>query len=247
LGGANQLAKIILRRTPELPDGAQLSTLDFNSVEAFDPVLMNVTLEGPQLEGATLTTSLRTRYTESILGSSAEPTAGHRRTIDALPGDLLRDGEWQIATVNAIASIDERRTASTFFVAPDDQTLTLGAPATQPVFNTVSTNPSLRLSATFDAQPDYNRLTSVAFHQDQLIVAVAMTGAYADLVPAGYDLIVPDLINVVGFRSQWALHKGEVIFWTATRTGGSLGLGANAEPFPGATSRSAERFGSFIP
>jgi hypothetical protein len=247
VGDASQLTKIILRRTPDLPDGTLLSKLDFNSVEAVDPVLMRATLEGPQLEGAIVTTGFRTRYSQTFLGSFAEPATGNQRTIVALPGALLRGGELQIATASVIATADARRAASAYFVAPADQTLTLGAPATVPVFSTVSTNPSLRLRATFDAQSDYDRSTSISFQQDQVIVTVAMTGAYADVAPAGYNLFVPDLSSVKGFRSEWALRPHEAVFWTATRIGGPLGLGVNAEPFPGATSRSAERFGSLNP
>jgi hypothetical protein len=60
----------------------------------------------------------------------------------------------------------------------------------------------------------------------------------------GYDLVVPDLSGVAGFDPRWGLHANQPVFWSATRIGGSLGLGVNAQPFPGATSRTGERSGT---
>ena len=244
---ASQVTKVILRRTPDLADGTLLPTFDFNSAEAFDPVLASATLAGVDLEGAIVTTSLRTAYSQSLLGAFAQPATGNRRTIVELPAERLRDGDLQSATASAVATADDRRSATIYFRAPNDQTLTFGAPATVPSFRTIATTPSLRVGAAFDAQADYDRLTSIMYQQNQTIVSVGMTSAYASVAPAGYDLIVPDLSQVAGFDSHWALRPNDAVFWTSARIGGSLGLGVNAQPVPGATSRSAVRFGTFSP
>ena len=242
-----QLTRIILRRTPDLPDSTVLSPFDFNSAEAFAPALANATLAGVDVEGAILATGLLTPVSQSFLAAFDEATTGARRTIVAIPGERLRDGELQIATVVGLPSEDTRRSASVYFRDPGDQLLTLGAPMTMPALSTISTTPSLHLRAVFDAQPDYDRLTSIVFIQEQTTVSVAATAAYATLAATGYTLVMPDLSGVSGFDARWALRGGAPVFWTAQRVGGTLALGLDAQPFPGATRRSADRFGTFNP
>ena len=243
-----QLASVILRRTPDLPDSTLLSTLDFNSAEAFAPVLVRVALGGVGLENAILTSALHTPYgSDSFLAAAPEITAG-QRTIFAIPTERLHDGDLQIATVSATAAeADAHRMASVYFRAPAEQTLTVGAPVTVPALSAVATTPQLRLRARFDAQPDYDRLTSIAFVQSQVIVTVAATSRYAAVARNGYDLVIPDLSSVSGFDPRWALTAREPAFWTATRIGGSLGLGLDAQPFAGATVRVGARFATFNP
>jgi hypothetical protein len=135
-----------------------------------------------------------------------------------------------------------------YFHSPVDQTVALGAPVTVPAFSTMATTPSLRLRAAFDGQQDYDRMTGISYQQGQnTLVSVGMTAAYAALGHAGYALIVPDLSAVSGFDARWALRAGDPVSWTATRTGGTLGLGFNAVPTIGATARTGIAFDTFTP
>ena len=243
---ATQLTKIILRRTPDLPDSALLAPLDFGSAEAFEPVLATVTLTGDGLDGAMLVSGLATPQGQAFLGAVQPSARGNQRAIVAIPGDRLRESEVQVATLSAQPTDDARRSSSIYFRVPDDQTLTLGAPATMPALSTIATRPSLRLRAAFDDQPDYDRLTSILFSQDSVTVSVAATSAYARLAK-GYELLVPDLSGAAGFDSRWALHANTPVFWIASRVGGTVGIGASPLPFPGATSRTGVRFGTFTP
>ena len=242
-----RLTSIILRRTSDLPDSARLAQLDFNSAEAFSPVLATATLGGIEVDSALVATGLLTPLSQGFLGPSEQPAAGNRRTIVAIPAERLRDGDLQIVTVSAVAADFSRRSASAYFRASVDQTLTLGAPATTPTVSSITMTPSLRLRAAFDAQPEYDRLTSIAFVQDQTTVTIAATAAYARLAAAGYDLVMPDLSSVAGFDPRWALRANEPVFWNVSRVGGTLGLGVNAQPFAGATVRTGDRFGTFNP
>lgn len=243
-----QLASVILRRTPDLPDSTLLSTLDFNSAEAFAPVLVRVTLGGVGPENATLTSALHTPYGSDSFLAEEGTMAGNQRTIFAIPTERLHEGDLQLATMSATAvEADAHRVASVYFRAPADQTLTFGAPVTIPALSAVATTPNLRLRARFDAQPEYDRLTSIEFVQSQVIVTVAATSRYAAVAPGGYDLVIPDLSPVSGFDPRWALSAREPAFWFATRIGGSLGLGLDAQPFAGATVRVGTRFATFNP
>ena len=195
------LTSIILRRNPELPDSATLPVLDFNSAESFVPAVAHVTINGLGPEGASSHTQLRTRFSQNtITFLTSSPTAA-TRTYYAIPEEHLQRGDVQIlsATANPTAAINSIRSASIFFRTPVDQTLTLGAPVTDPAFSTVATEPSLRVRAQFAQQADYDRLTGISFQQGQsTIVTVSMTATYASLA-TGYGLVVPDLSGVAGF------------------------------------------------
>ena len=249
LNGTNVLTRVILRHTLALPDSSTLPVIDFNSTEAFAPIVANATVNGLGPEGAASRTRLRTSLSESQISflTSSETTSS--RTFYAIPESQLQPGDLQVlsATANPTTA-NIIRSAEVYFRAPIDQTLTLGAPATMPALSTIAATPSLRLRAKFDIQSDYDRLTSITYQQGQnTVVTVAMTASYAALGDFGYDLVVPDLTNAPGFDARWALHAGEQAFWIATRTGGTLGLGQNAVPTAGATVRTGIVFGLFTP
>jgi hypothetical protein len=248
VNGISTLTGIILRRTPDLPDGTTLPPLDFTSAEAFAPAIANVTINGLGAEGATVVTRLRTAHGENEISSLSNSETAATRTFHAIPEARLEPGDLQsaIATTNP-SSHQAGRMAITYFHAPVDQTLTLGAPVVVPALSTVATTPSLRLRAKFDSQQDYDRTAAITYQQGQHSVSVVMTAAYAALDPAGYDLIVPDLSTVAGFDARWPLRAGQSVFWMAIRGGGTLGLGFNTVPTNGTTVRSGFAFDNFVP
>jgi hypothetical protein len=249
LNGTNVLTRVILRHTLALPDSATLPVIDFNSTEAFAPVVATATVVGLGAEGAASRTRLRTSLSESQISFLTSSETASSRTFYAIPESRLQAGDLQVlsATANPTTA-NIIRSAEVYFRVPVDQTLTLGAPATMPALSTIAATPSLRLRAKFAIQPDYDRLTGITYQQGQnTILTVSMTAAYAALDNVGYDLVVPDLTNAPGFDSRWALHAGERVFWIATRTGGTLGLGQNAVPTVGATVRTGIIFDGFTP
>ena len=248
VNGSNVPTRIILRRTPELPDSATLPVLDFNSAEAFAPRVANVAITGLGAEGAQLMTQLVSAHSRNEIASLTGPAAA-TRPFYGLPDSQLESGDLHVLSVTANpTTANSVRSALVYFHSAVDQTLTLGAPAMVPAFSTVGTTPSLRLRATFATQQDYDRLTSITYQQGQTtLVSVGMTAAYAARAGAGYDLIVPDLSGVSGFDGRWALRAGEPVFWIEARTGGTLGLGVSPVPTNGATSRTAIAFDQFTP
>jgi hypothetical protein len=248
--GGDVVTRLILRRDVDLPDGATLPAIDFNAPEAFAPVLASVTVAGMAPAGASVNTSLRTANLQSVwsFGTSAT-NAPATRGYFAIPESRLQSGDLQILTAQANPTTEPQfRTAMLYFRAPVDQTITLGAPISAPDLSVVSTAPALRLRARFPMQSDYDRQTAISFQQgDNTIVGVAMTATYAALHATGYDLSIPDLSPIPGFDTAWALRPSTPVFYVMYRIGGTLGLGANAVPTDGATSRMALTFGDYQP
>ena len=249
LNGTNVLTRVILRHTPELPDSATLPVIDFNSAEAFAPVVANVTISGLGAEGATSRTRLRTALSESQVSFLTNSETWASRSFDAIPESRLQQNDLQVLSVTANPTQGNViRSAEVYFRSPVDQTLTLGAPVKMPALSAIGTTPSLRLRARFDIQPEYDRLTNITYQQGQnTVVTVSMTAAYAALGHLGYDLLLPDLSAAPGFDAHWALRAGEQVFWSTTRMGGTLGLGQNAVPTVGATVRIGVAFDEFMP
>lgn len=246
--GTNVLTRVILRRTPELPDSATLPVLDFDSAEAFAPAVANVTIRGLGAEGATAVTRLRTAHGESEISFLTNSESAATRTFYAIPEARLEARDLHVLIATANPTPGHPLSAAVYFHSPVDQTLTLGAPVAAPALSTVATTPSLRLRARFDNQQDYDRITSISYQQGQnRLVSVGMTAAYAALGLAGYDLTVPDLSAVAGFDTRWPLRADAPVFWIASRMGGTLGLGFNAVPTNGATVRTGITFDSLVP
>lgn len=234
------VTRLILRRTATLPDSATLPVFDFNSAEAFEPATGTVTLTGLGPEGASVNTLIRTAHSQSIVSIGQNDMSAPVRSFLALPEAQLEAGDLQIlSAASGPVQTGVIRTATVYLRAPVQQTLTLGPAIVTPTFTTVATTPSLRLRAHVDDQSEYDRFAAVTYQEANTVVSVAMTAGYAALTGAGYDLVIPDLSHAAGFDPSWALQPGSSLFWTMTRTGGTLGLGLGAIPFEGATSRSA--------
>jgi hypothetical protein len=243
------LTGMILRRRLDLPDSATIAVLDFDSGEAFQPVVHTVTLLGLGQEGALAHSRFRTANSEHLLPFVASPVVATSHRYSAVPEARLEPGDLHSFSATTAPSNDPvRRSATVHFRTPADRTLAFGAVPDEPQLSVVSGAPTLRPRARFGPQLDYDRITGIAFQQGEAtLVAVSMTAAYAGLAGSGYDLIVPELTGVEGFDPRWALQPGTSLLWTSSRIGGTLGLGLNAVPFDGATQRAATSSGELAP
>lgn len=242
LDGGAAVTSLLLRRNVDLPDGANIGTLDFRSAEAFAPATATVRVDGVFPEGAITGTRLRTSNSDLLLTNLTDVPTSATRPYFALPENQLLAGDLQVLRVSTTGPSSESRDADLYFRSPTDRTLTLGSPLVAPAISAVSTAPSLRVRARFAPQAEYDRLTSIVYEQgpSSALVVVSMTPAYAELT-GGFDLIVPDLSHVTGFDPVWALVPGAQLLWSATRVGGTLGLGRDAVPADGSTRRAAFR------
>lgn len=245
------LDKLILRRTPSLPDSATIPVLDFNSEEAFAPAVANVTIEGLAPEGAQTITRLFTANSQSTISFLSNSATAATRSYDALPETRLAPSDLQVLIVSGHVAPDLTiRSAAVYFRAPVDQTIALGPAGAVPAMSVIESVPALRLRTVIPPQTVYDRFASMVYQQVNTIVAVGMTTQYAALTNRGFDLSIPDFSGVTGFDPQWALRGNAAggIFWTETRIGGTLGIGANSPPpTDGAFIRSATRNGTFTP
>ena len=245
------LDKLIVRRTPALPDSATIPVLDFNSDEAFAPAVANVTIEGLGPEGAQALTRLVTANSQSIISFSSNSTTGATRSYNALPASRLAPTDLQSLTVSGNPTAELIiRSATVYFRAPANQTIALGPAAPTPAISVIARAPALRLQTVLPPQTVYDRFASINYQQGSTLVSVGMTTQYANLSNRGYDLSIPDFSGVAGFDPQWALRANATggIFWTETRIGGTLGFGTSIlSPTNGAFIRSTTRNGTFTP
>jgi hypothetical protein len=241
-GPIDTIPKFILRRGVDLPDGATLPVLDFASAEAFAPAVANISLEGVG-DGAAISTRLVTSSFNSTFGVVTGQDLGTVRPYFAIPEAQLLPGDLQVLNASSHgATPNSARSASRVFRAVQDYAIALGADVVAPTFTTVATTPTLRLRAQFVNQTEYGRLTSVTFQEDGTntrLVTVSMTQDYALQSGGVYDLVVPELTGVAGFQPAWALSPTNSLRWSASRVGGTMGLGIDPMLFDGATQRGA--------
>lgn len=235
---------MILRRNIDVPDSTRIPLLDFTSAEAFAPVKGLLTVSGLGGDAAFHGTELRTSHSRMIVFFATTQSTATTRTIFELPESQLRAGDLQVLHVSAIGA-SGNRTVDQYFRTPGDRGAALGASLVAPVITRVATTPSPRLRARFIAQADYDRATNITYQQGQsTLVTISLTGAYAAASGAGYDLVVPDLSNAAGFDPAWALRPDGMLWWSATRVGGTLALGIGAPGFDGAIQRASFLMGS---
>lgn len=250
IDNVTSLTRMILRRTPALPDGATIPVLDFHSAESFAPAVANVTIEGVGPEGAILHTTLLTANSQSIVSFRTDAQNATTRPYDAVPSAQLAATDLQTLTATSSPVANQPtslRETTIYFRSPGDQTLALGPAISEPALSVVSTASPLRLRAVFPPSTVYDHLTSIAYQQGaSTIVTAAMTAAYASLA-TGYDISIPDLSGVSGFDARWALQPGTSGIWTVSRTGGTLRLGLDVAPTNGTIVHTAVRNGTFTP
>ena len=227
--------RFILRRDLDLPSGALLPTLDFESAEAFDAVRANVGIENLGGDAAVNSTSLFTNRGSFPLSVTVRNTP--TQPYVALPSSKLVAGDVQELHISTNDSVTTR-TADVYFQAPVDRTVRVGDRIDTPAISTIARDGALRLRARFAPQADYDRLTAVVYEQPATgtFVVISMTSAYAALAGA-YDLDVPDLSAAAGFDASTALLPAMTVVWNAFRVGGTLPIGRNAVPSNGATRR----------
>ena len=232
------LTGIILRRGPELADGATLPVLDFDSDEAIHPIERGLTLAGFGPDGAVSRNGIRTAHSDNVIIFGNPSVTAANRPYWAVPVDRLAPTDLQFisANTNVANTSNVQRVSTVYFRNPVARTITFPEAPHAPAVSVVATAPTIRLRARFDSQAAYDRATGVSFQDLQnTVIAVSMTPAYAARNATGYDLVVPELSGVAGFDPRWSLRGGVTLLWTSSRVGGSLGLAPGVVPADGDT------------
>jgi hypothetical protein len=247
--GKQVVNRVTVRRAPDLPDQAILAPMDFRSTEALPPVAHTLTLTGPDAAGSTGFVALRTAHgiADQLAAISTTGTATTTQYL-AIPDQQLVSGDLQSITMTSAPSANVVRSTTVYFHFAADRSIALPGIPTSPALSVASTGRTLAMRARFDVATDYDRLTSITYQQgENTIVIVTMTATYAARNPGLYDLVVPDLLELDGFDSHWALQPGIAVRWTSARFGGTLGPTFNAVPSEGSTRRTATDAGVFTP
>lgn len=241
--GASAL-RFILRRGLELPDGAALPTLDFNSAEAFDAATPNVTLASSEASALAFG-ALYTKNGQFALPFFIDQPKTATRPYFALPENKLEAGDVQLLHVSA--ANQTAVAVDVYYRAPTDRTIRFGAPLIAPTLSVIGTASSPRIRARFVPQADYDQVTSISYQQasSTSLVFISMTPRYA-AITGSYDVDVPDLVSVPGFDPAWALIPGHEVVWTAIRVGGTLPRGRNVFPADGMTRTSSTLQSTFV-
>jgi hypothetical protein len=237
------IAAAILRHGVDLPDGAAVPVLDFNSAEAIQPVDGTFSVSG--LAGATAVASAgfysagsttAIGYGDPVLVSDA--ATAYR----LLPSSALGAGDLQFLAIATQANGTNRnRSVISFFHEPPADAITIGD---LPAVADIAVVEGTRLGATFAADQDYDQLASVSFRQSGVEVTIAMSAAYATLSSRGYELVLPDLSAVPGFGSNWVFQSGRTVLWVTSRFGGNIDIALDATVSDGSMRRVLVDFGT---
>jgi hypothetical protein len=243
--GSTQTAdRLIIRRSQSLVNNATMPVLDFsNTAETILPVSFGITINGLDAgEQAFMTTNFFSQLETSHLLSFVEPVANGEHTAVGVPAQDLAAGDYHDAFVVAVDQSGAVRGAERYFLAPTNQTLTVGAVMGMPAVTTVATSPVQRLRAQLTRGADYARAMHATYLQESQFsstrVSVTITGGY-EALPA-WDVTIPDLSGVAGWQNAWGLAAGAVE-WTVTAFGGRPELLFGAPPVDGEAVRFASR------
>jgi hypothetical protein len=243
--------RMIIRRGVDVPSGATLDPLDFASGDAFAPVPATVTIAGLGGDSAFLgvgyTTARNNQWLFSQAFLSFDAGTAATRTYYGVPEARQAAGDLHQLFVMAGATAgrpggDRTRATWTYTRAAADAAVALGPELGTPTVTAIEGGAYQRFRAVLPAQREYNQLASITFSQEGRSASIGVTAAYADEQPA-FDLVVPDLSGVDGFRPEWGLRPGDVR-WEAIAFGGSTASFFDfftGVPAEGATARMASR------
>jgi hypothetical protein len=122
------------------------------------------------------------------------------------------------------------RSLTTAFHAAGNRTVSLGRPLPAPVVNVVATTPYIRHRARFEAPSEYAGSATVWFFVgDDRLFAVEMTAGYLGKKPTRWELTVPDLSGVPGFRLEWVPSQSGVGLQIGASSAGIISLPSDGE------------------
>jgi hypothetical protein len=162
-----------------------------------------------------------------------------------VPGDLHIVSATVIEAGNSGSFIAAEATVAT----PGPRSLTMGPSLTAPTITVISTQPSVRISATVQVPPEYS--STQVFTLAQGLAATRRTfflqvsEAYRQSAPT-VSLVVPDMSTLAGWDANWGLKPGIATSWGVTALG--ITGGTFAQPYvDGATQRTGYRQGTITP
>lgn len=246
LGSNQQVDRLILRRNQSPLPNATMPVLDFNAAEARSPTTFGITVSGVAAGDLSFlmnafVSQLETRHVMTYI----EPAGNAQHTVVGVPQQDLAAGDYHDAFVIASDGTGATRGAERYFLAPTNQTLTLGAVMGIPTVSEVATTPYLRVRAQLTRGADYALAMRAEFLQERSSfsttrVVVTLTRGYQE--SGNWEADIPDFTGVTGWQHSWGLvNGGEPIEWTILAYGGRPDLLVGAAPRDGEGVRFASR------
>ncbi|HJQ19436.1 MAG TPA: hypothetical protein VJ867_03735, partial [Gemmatimonadaceae bacterium] len=235
--------RIIVRRNQNFVDNATVSTLDFNSSEAFAPGTTTIGISGADpAEVTTLTNNFFSQQQTSHLLFNGIVGNGNV-AIPTIPAGQTAAGDYHdVFAIGTSADASSFRGAESYFRDPPaSQILPIGPGLpTNPAFTTIQTAPyvALRMQQPISQTAAYTRAVNFTLTQQTLTVSrewtVTVTDGFWPFSNSGWDVSLPnDLSTVSGWDNTWGLQPGDEINWTVTAYYGRPTLLFGAPPSEG--------------
>jgi hypothetical protein len=240
--------RIIIRRSQNFGNNANVPNLDFSGSEAVTPTTSFAAVTGVGAgELATLYNNFFSQLRTSHTLFNSELTGSADVPFPSVPASLTAAGDYHdLFVVSSSSSGDSFRGVERYFRTAANQSLPLGGALTvPPSVAVIATTPYVRLQMSMPPG-GYNSAAHFQLHQVTLTsvttVNVTVTeGYYTGTSAQPWTAILPDFSLVEGWQNAWGLQTGPVIDWTVTSFEGRASLIFGAPPDDGETVRFAGR------
>lgn len=200
---AQHVDQAIIRRAQSYPADTEIR-LDFGSPEAFPLAEHALRWTSPY---AWIQVNFRTASgTDNLLQSSAAGVPGsgespHDEIVYSIPASRLAPGD-----LHELFLSSDDRTIRLYYHEPQDRTVVLGPPGSQPVFTTLGTSLHSRIRVEVPSQPEYAGSIGVSYAQSvqpgmttRIVASLEASREYFNGTPAAWRLEVPDLSGMIDF------------------------------------------------
>jgi hypothetical protein len=226
-GDTRTVANAIIRRSQTIPNGGDISTLDFSAPESFTPGGNTASITNPTGDTISSTSTFFTPTGASaVLGIRDGTTTS--APFFSVPSGLLEQGDIHRATFTT-HSANATLIADVYYRTASDNALMLGPDPEVPTFTT-EPGGHLRMKAEVASQAIYgNRvhyeLTQQPGSAHGETVIFDLTRTWFGGTPNTWSLVLPDFSAVAGWQDAWAPQPGTYA-WTELVSGTALTIGA---------------------
>lgn len=206
--------RTIIRRAQNPATASALPVLDFAG-EGFSPAPHTVNVGGALPDETavvdnTFFSQLGTLHTLTFLDNVIDGPV----VVEAVPVTERTTPEYHRLSVISRSSTGGTRTVERYFGTPDFQNITFGPPLTDPSVTLAATTPSVRLRTVLLGQIDYSTVVNMAYSQQSstqsIDVSMLVTASYIGGTPETWNLPMPELSALAGWRDEWELKPGSI-------------------------------------